>query len=53
MFARGLSFVFLCPLGVFLWLLEGFPFVLFCCFDSRCGITDTGCAGQSEGGKKN
>ena len=52
-FARGLSFVFLYPLGGFLWLLEGFPFVVFCCLDSRHGITDMGCAGQPErGGKK-
>ena len=34
-FARGLSFVFLCPFGGFLWSLEGFPFVVFCCFDSH------------------
>ena len=44
--------MFLCPLGGFLWLLEGFPFVVFCCLDSRHGITDMGCAGQPERGKK-
>ena len=50
-FARGLSFVFLCPFGGFLWSLEGFPFVVLRCFDSRRGITDTGCAGQPERGE--